>query len=189
MRFRTRTAMPTSVARTAIRERAQRVADHAFVAADRSLRQCPTIVARGLLPSHAPAFGMIRRCSSRCVGAVSTHAVAQSPQHQGNAQNCTINLVSVVSPIAGECDWTRRSIEQRPDLRAVIDIVCGQLRRDDFASVGVRAKILVNLSRVEPSGVVLCRTMHGSQHRSLRADRQRGQFDILREDAPIPFHR
>jgi hypothetical protein len=50
-------------------------------------------------------------------------------------------------------------------------------------------RVLVNLSRVEPSGVVRCRTMHGSQHRSLRADRQRGQFDILRENAPTPFHR
>src|ERR1700737_1013375 len=42
---------------TDIGPRAQRVADHPFVAADRSLRQCPTIVARGLLPSHAPTFG------------------------------------------------------------------------------------------------------------------------------------
>jgi hypothetical protein len=92
-------------------------------------------------------------------------------------------------PHRDRSDWTRRSIEQRPDLRAVIDIVRAQLRRDDFASVGVRAKILVNLSRVEPSGVVRRRTMHGAHHRSLRADRQRGQFDILREDAPIPFHR
>jgi hypothetical protein len=46
-----------------------------------------------------------------------------------------------------------------------------------------------NHSRVEPSGVVRRRPMHGSQHRSLRADRQRGQCNILREDAPIPFHR
>ena len=56
--------------------------------------------------------------------------------------NCTINVVSVVSPIAGERrDWAYRSIEQWPDLRAIIDIVRGQLRGDDLASVSVQTKM------------------------------------------------
>jgi hypothetical protein len=155
---------------------------------------------------HAPAFGddpemlITLRCGGLNSG---TRYRPRTRWHNHRStgvtlSNCTINVVSVVSPIAGEwSDWTRRSIEQRPDLRAVIDIVRGQLRRDDFTRVGVRARsnlrqerrVLVNLSRVQPSGVVRCRTMHGSQHRSLRADRQRGQFDTLRENAPTPFHR
>jgi hypothetical protein len=101
---------PTSVARTAIRERAQRVADHPFVAADRSLRQCPTIVARGLLPSHAPAFGddpemlITLRCGGLNSG---TRYRPRTRWHNHRStgvtlSNCTINVVSVVSPIAGE---------------------------------------------------------------------------------------
>ena len=37
--------------------RSKRIADHAFVSADRRLDLGPQIVAAGLLPSHAAAFG------------------------------------------------------------------------------------------------------------------------------------
>jgi hypothetical protein len=99
---------------------------------------------------HAPAFGddpemlITLRCGGLNSG---TRYRPRTRWHNHRStgvtlSNCTINVVSVVSPIASEwSDWTRRSIEQRPDLRAVIDIVRGQLRRDDFTSVGVRAKI------------------------------------------------
>ena len=102
--------MPTSVARTAIRERAQRVADHPFGAADRSLRQCPTIVERGLLPSHAPAFGndlemlVTLRWGGLNSGA-RYHPLTRWHNHRSTRvtlSNCTRNVVSVVSPIAGE---------------------------------------------------------------------------------------
>ena len=93
--------MPTSVARTAIRERAQRVADHPFVAADRSLRQCPTIVARG-------GDNLEMLVTLRWGGLNSGtryHPLTRWHNHRSTRvtlSNCTINVVSVVSPIAGE---------------------------------------------------------------------------------------
>jgi hypothetical protein len=95
---------------TVICARVQRAADHPFIAADRSPRQCPTIVARGLLPSHAPAFGDDPEMLITLRWGGLNGCTRYRPRTRWNDYrsirvtlgNCTINVVSVVSPIAGE---------------------------------------------------------------------------------------
>jgi hypothetical protein len=53
-----------------------------------------------------------------------------------------VDVVPVVRAIGGEGgDRTVDLIEQGADPRAVIDVVAGQLRRDDPAGVGVRGEV------------------------------------------------
>src|SRR5258708_5863090 len=100
------------------------------------------MVTRSFLPSHAPKFGdhpemLITLRWGSLDGCTRYPARTRWPDPRGTGvplAASTKNVASVVSPIAGERgDWPCRSIEQRPHLRAVIDIVRGQLRRDDLA--------------------------------------------------------
>src|SRR5260370_30115730 len=108
------------------------------------------MVTRSFLPSLAPKFGdhpemLITLRWGSLDGCTRYPARTRWHDHRSirvALGDCTINVVSVVSPIAGErSDWTCRSIEQRPDLRAVIDIVRAPLRRDDLASASVQTKM------------------------------------------------
>jgi hypothetical protein len=70
----------------------------------------PTIVARGLLPSHAPAFGddpemLVTLRWGGLNSGTRYHPLTRWHNHRSTRvtlSNCTINVVSVVSPIADE---------------------------------------------------------------------------------------
>jgi hypothetical protein len=50
-----------------------------------------------------------------------------------------VDIVPIIGAIAGErCDRPFDPVEQGADLRGVVDILVGQLRRDDPPDVGVR---------------------------------------------------
>ena len=56
--------------------------------------------------------------------------------------NDAIDIVSVIGAVASKrSDRTRDLIEQRGDLRTVVDIVGGQFRSHDLASAGVYANV------------------------------------------------
>ena len=122
IRFRARAAMATSVARRAVRARAQRVADHPLVAGHRRLGQSATIVAGRLLPAHAAVLGdgpevpvALRR---RGLGRPARHRVP-ARRHDDRRLGVAlgdraVHVLPVVGAVAGERgDRAVHLVEQR----------------------------------------------------------------------------
>jgi hypothetical protein len=63
--------------------RSKGIADYTFVSPDRRSDLGPQILAAGFLPDMRPGSAIIRRWRSRCVGAVSTEALATAPARGG----------------------------------------------------------------------------------------------------------
>src|SRR6266478_3083841 len=94
-----------------------------------------------------PRSAISCRCWSRLVGAVSAVALGTALERggtmtaaSGSLADLTIDIVPIVRSIASK----RRSrsgnlVQQGTDLRAVIDILAGQLGGDDLSGVGVHA--------------------------------------------------
>src|SRR5260370_36293936 len=99
-----------------------------------------------LLPTHAAMFGnrlqMPVTRSGRILGRLARHATRtrwHNDRGIGMAgSDLAVDAVLVVCTIAGQrSDVTINLVEQGTDLRAVIDIIGGQRRRDDPAGGGI----------------------------------------------------
>ena len=117
----------------AVRARAQRVADHPFVAARSPPRPWRAVVAGRLLPAHAPVLGDAAADAGRAASArsrPSSLGTARRARRHDDGRlgmalgDAGVDALPVVRAVAGERgDRTRDLVEQRADLRAVIDLV------------------------------------------------------------------
>src|SRR3954468_18535287 len=110
-----------------------------------------------------PCSAIACRCRSRGVGAVSAVSLwnrTRTRRHDDRGFGMTgsdraVDAVLVVCAIAGERgDGTIDLVEQGTDLRAVIDIIAAQCRRNDLARVGIDADVQF-APRPAPAGAVL----------------------------------
>ena len=75
----------------------------------------------------------------------------------------TVNIVPIVRPIAGKrCNRARNLLQQGTELRAVIDILAGQLGGNDLSGVGVHPDM-----KLSPGPTHLCGVP--ATHRDRRA--------------------
>src|SRR5438309_10548454 len=92
-----------------------------------------------------PCSAIACRCRSRRVGAFSVVPLGTPLERGGTmtgigmaGSDLAVDAVLVVCTIAGQrSDGIINLVEQGTDLRAVIDIIGGQRRRDDPAGVGI----------------------------------------------------
>ena len=104
------------------------------------------------MPSASPG-DRVRRCTEmliaprrRGLGRVARHR-ARARRHDDRrigmpCSDPSIDVVPVERAVGGEGgDGTLDLVEQGTDLRAIVDVVAGQLRRNDPAGVGVRAEM------------------------------------------------
>src|SRR5258708_21994632 len=67
----------------------------------------------------------------------------------------TVDIVPIVRSIAGKRrDRSGNLLQQGTDLRAVIDILVGQVGGDDLSSVGVHADVELSPGPTRPSGIL-----------------------------------
>src|SRR5271163_636729 len=120
--------------------------DDPFPAANIGFHQGTPVVPRRFLPTHAAMFGnrlqMPVTRSGRILGRLARHATRtrwHNDRGIGMAgSDLAVDAVLVVCTIAGQrSDGIINLVEQGTDLRAVIDIIGGQRRRDDPAGVGI----------------------------------------------------
>src|SRR6516165_3058620 len=118
----------------------------ALVAADIGLHQGTPIVARYPLPAHATALGdqlqvavaLGRRGLCRCAWHRARTRRHNDRRIRMTLADLTVDIVPIVRPIAGKrCNRARNLLRQGTNLRAVIDILAGQLGGNDLSSVGV----------------------------------------------------
>ena len=124
--------------------------DHPLPAADIGFHQGTPVVSRGFLPTHAAMFGNLLQMpvtrSGRCIGGLARNCI-RTRWHDDRGLGMTdsdraVDAVLVVCAIAGErSDGIVNLVEQGTDLRAVIDIIGGQRRRDDPTGVGIDADV------------------------------------------------
>ena len=162
--------MTTSVVcRPSVRE--QRVTDDALVAADIRLHQGTPIVTRYPLPAHAASLGdqlqmpVARRRRGLCRSA--WHR-ARTGRYNDRHIRMTLAVLTVdVVPIVRSIASNRHNrsgnlLQQGTDLRAVIDIVAGQLGGDDLSSVGVHADVELSPRPTRPRGMLLDEPLTGT---------------------------
>src|SRR3954447_7293543 len=124
--------------------RAQRVTNHSLVAADIGFYQGTPIVTRCPLPAHAAALcdqlqvpvALGRR--GLCSGAwYRARTWRHNDRRLGmTLADRTVDIVPIVRSVAGKRrNRSRDLLKQGTDLRAVIDIVAGQLGSDDLSGV------------------------------------------------------
>src|SRR5271157_2860848 len=134
----------------AIRQRAESTADHPLVSTDRRFDQGAPIVTTLLLPAHPAALCNLFKVPIT----LRWSRVRRLAWHGGGAWwhddrgirmafgNDAKDIVSVIGAVARKrSDRARDLIEQRADLRTVVDIVGGQFRSHDVASIGVYANV------------------------------------------------
>src|SRR5438309_1655198 len=145
MRFRTSSNCHLGCL-TLVGLRAQRVTDYSFPAANIGFHQGTPVVPRRFLPTHAAMFGnymkmLVARCGRRLGGLARHRTRPRWHDDRGigmAGSDVAVDTVLVVCAIAGErSDGIINLVEQRTDLRAVIDIIGGQRRRDDPARLGI----------------------------------------------------
>src|SRR5437764_4125879 len=117
-----------------------------FPAANIGFHQGTPVVPRRFLPTHAAMFGnrlqMPVTRSGHILGRLARHAT-RTRWHNDRCigmagSDLAIDAVLVICTIAGQrSDGIINLVEQGTDLRAVIDIIGGQRRRDDPAGVGI----------------------------------------------------
>ena len=162
--------MATSiVCRPSVRERS--VTDHSLVAADIGLHQGAPIVTRCPLPAHAAALGdqlqvpvalgrrgLCRRAWHR----------ARTRRHNDRRIRVTladlsVDIVPIVRPISSKRRNRHRNLlKQGTDLRAVIDILAGQVGGDDLSSVGVDTDVELSPGPTPPCGMLLDQPLTGT---------------------------
>src|SRR6266705_6523831 len=75
----------------------------------------------------------------------------------------TVDIVPIVRPIAGKRRyWARNLLQQGTDLRAVIDILAGQLGGNDLSSVGVHPDMKLSPAPTHLCGVLLDQPLTGT---------------------------
>ena len=132
------------------RPRPESIADHPLVPADRRFDQSPPIVTTRLLPAHAAALRNLlkmpiplRRSRVRRL----TEHGRRARRHDDRGVrmafgNDAVDVLPVIGAITRKrSDRTRDLIEQRADLRTVVDIVGGQFRGHDLASADIHADV------------------------------------------------
>src|SRR3712207_2041917 len=81
-----------------------------------------------------------------------------------------VDTVLIVRSLARErSERTRDLVEQGANLRAVIDIVGRQLRRDDPARVGIHADVELSPGPAHSRAMLLCQPLAGSSELQARA--------------------
>jgi glutathione S-transferase len=130
--------------------RSKRIADHAFVSADRRLDLGPQIVAAGLLPGHAAAFGDHPQMAvALCRGGLgrSTRHRACPRRHDDGSIWMTLgnrltDLVLIVGAVGREGgNGIGDLTEQRIRHRGIVDFLPGHLNGDDLAAIGIDADV------------------------------------------------
>src|SRR5882672_8144837 len=144
--------------------RAPRVTDHSLVAADIGLHQGTPIVTRCPLPAHAAALGdqlqvpiaLGRRGLCRCAWHRARTWRHNDRRIRMTLADLTVDIVPIVRPIAGKRrNRARNLLQQGTDLRAVIDILAGQLGGNDLSSVGVHPDMELSPGPTHLCGVLL----------------------------------
>jgi len=75
----------------------------------------------------------------------------------------TVDIVPIVRSIAGKRrNRSRNLLKQGTDLRAVIDILAGQVGGDDLSSVSVHADMELSLGPTRPCGMLLGEPLTGT---------------------------
>jgi hypothetical protein len=130
--------------------RSQPVTDHPLEPADRGLDTRTLIVAGRLLPTDAATLGdaLQMKVTLRRIG-LGGLALDRggSRRHDDGRIGMTLchrreHIIRIVCAIAGEQrDRPGDLVEQRSDLRGIIDIVRRQLRRHDLVGIGVQADV------------------------------------------------
>jgi hypothetical protein len=151
--------------------RAQRVIDHSLIAADIRFHQGTPIVTRCPLPAHAASLSdqlqvpVAFRRRGPCRGA--WHRVRTWRPNDRRIPmtlaDLPVDILSIVRSIA--CKRRNRSrnlLKQGTDLRAVIDILAGQLGGDDLSSVGVHPDMELSPGPTRPYGVLLDQPLAGT---------------------------
>src|SRR5712675_533107 len=118
-----------------------------------------------------PRSAISCRCRSRLVGAVSAVALGTALKRGGTMTvrirmtlaDLTVDIIPIVGSIAGK----RRNradnlLQQGTNLRAVIDILAGQLGGDDLSSVGVHAEMELSPGPTCPCGMLLDEPLTGT---------------------------
>src|SRR6202022_2618333 len=151
--------------------RAQRVTDHSLVATDIGLHQGAPIVTRCPLPAHAAALGdqlqvpVALRRRGLCRRA--WHR-ARTWRHNDRRIRMTladlsVDIVPIVRPISSKRrNRHRYLLKQGTDLRAVIDILAGQVGGDDLSSVGVDTDVELSPGPTPPCGMLLDQPLTGT---------------------------
>src|ERR1700730_4719025 len=151
--------------------RAQRVTDHSLVAADIGLHQGTPIVTRCPLPARATALGdqlqvpvaLGRRGLCRCAWHRARTWRHNDRRIRMTLADLTVDIVPIVRPIAGKRrNRSRNLLQQGTDLRAVIDILAGQLGGNDLSSVGVHPDMELSPGPRRPCGVLLDQPLTGT---------------------------
>src|SRR5271170_7715816 len=137
--------------------------DDPFPAANIGFHQGTPVVPRRFLPTHAAMFGnrsqMPVTRSGRILGRLARHAT-RTRRHNDRrigmaGSDLVVDAALVVCTIAGQrSDGIINLVEQGTDLRAVIDIIGGQRRRDDPAGVGIDTDVQ-SAPRPAPARTVL----------------------------------
>src|SRR3984893_11797168 len=75
----------------------------------------------------------------------------------------SVDIVPIVRPIASKRrNRARNLLQHRTDLRAVIDILAGQLGGDDLSSVGIHPDMALSRAPTRPYGVLLDQPLTGT---------------------------
>src|SRR6266404_3998225 len=151
--------------------RAQRVTDHSLVAADIGLHQGTPIVTRCPLPAHATALSdqlqvpvaLRGRGLCRCAWHRARTWWHNDRRIRMTPADLTVDIVPIVRPIAGKRrNRARNLLQQGTDLRAVIDILAGQLGGNDLSRVGVHPDMELSPGPTRPCGVLLDQPLTGT---------------------------
>src|SRR5207244_2405311 len=151
--------------------RAQRVTDHSLVAADIGLHQGTPIVTRCPLPAHATALGdqlqvpvaLGRRGLCRCAWHRARTWWHNDRRIRMTLADLTVDIVAIVCAIAGKRrNRARNLLQQGTDLRAVIDILAGQLGGNDLSRVGVHPDMELSPAPTHLCGMLLDQPLTGT---------------------------
>src|SRR5712664_3576299 len=122
--------------------------------------QTPTDSACAIAASYAAkSFGiktgtLVRDAQRLCPGVI-----------RMTLADLTVDIVAIVRPIAGKRrNRARNLLQQGTDLRAVIDILAGQLGGDDLSSVGVHPDMELSPGPTRSCGVLLNQPLTGTAY-------------------------
>src|SRR2546421_8662665 len=120
--------------------------DDPIPAANISFHQGTPVVPRRFLPTHAAMFGNRLQMPVTRSGRILRRPARHTTRTRWHNDRCigmagsdlAVDAALVVCTIAGQrSDGIINLVEQGTDLRAVIDVIGGQRRRDDPAGVGI----------------------------------------------------
>jgi hypothetical protein len=77
----------------------------------------------------------------------------------------TVDIIPIIGAVAGKRrNWTRNLLQQGTDLRAVIDILAGQLGGNDLSSVGGHPDMELSPGPTHLCGVLLDEPLTGTAY-------------------------